>query len=74
MFSVSGRPLPSPRVVSRMVHPDVEIASEFTIMLMQWGQIMDHDMVSTPLPIEDTRDTHTCCGPNKTLPTGNEDP
>ncbi|GFO22804.1 peroxidasin-like [Plakobranchus ocellatus] len=74
MFSVSGRPLPSPRVVSRMVHPDVDRASQFTIMLMQWGQIMDHDMVSTPLPIEDTRDTHVCCGPNKSLPLGSEDP
>lgn len=74
MYSVSGRLLPSPRVVSRHVHTDQSRASQFTIMLMQWGQFMDHDMVSTPLPIEDTRDMITCCGPNKTIPQRVVDP
>ncbi|XP_059163647.1 peroxidase-like isoform X2 [Physella acuta] len=68
--SVTGKLLPSPRVVSRVVHTDQNLVSQFTIMLMQWGQLMDHDMVSTPLVVEDTRNIVTCCGPNKTLPTG----
>ena len=43
--------LPSARVVSRKVHPDKHLSTQFTIFVMQWGQFMDHEMVSTPLPI-----------------------
>ena len=52
-FSVLGSnvPLPSARVISRTVHPDVISSTDLTILVMQWGQFMDHEMVSTPLPI-----------------------
>ena len=52
-FSVLGNhlPLPSPRLVSRAVHKDVIGTSHLTLLVMQWGQFMDHEMVSTPLPI-----------------------
>ncbi|KAK7093679.1 chorion peroxidase-like [Littorina saxatilis] len=68
----NGRPLPSPRVVSRVVHPDKIAPTDLTIFVMQWGQFMDHEMVSTPLPIEDTRGTVQCCGANAGPPTGLE--
>ena len=50
--SVEGdKELPSARVVSRKVHPDKTDTTQFTILVMQWGQFIDHEMTSTPLPI-----------------------
>ncbi|KAK7482540.1 hypothetical protein BaRGS_00026251, partial [Batillaria attramentaria] len=42
-----ANPLPSPRDVSRAVHPDITATSQLTIMMMQWGQFIDHELVST---------------------------
>ncbi|XP_076452125.1 chorion peroxidase-like [Babylonia areolata] len=64
--------LPSPRAVSRWVHRDLNATTQLSIFVMQWGQFMDHEMVSTPLPIEDTRGVIECCGPNGGPPLGNE--
>ncbi|KAK7473973.1 hypothetical protein BaRGS_00034802, partial [Batillaria attramentaria] len=64
-----ANPLPSPRDVSRAVHPDITATSQLTIMMMQWGQFIDHELVSTPLPIEDTRGLQQCCGDGMTAPT-----
>ena len=50
-FGVDGKLLPSPRLISKYIHPDVRSTTDFSILLMQWGQIMDHDMISTPLPV-----------------------
>ncbi|XP_076472463.1 chorion peroxidase-like isoform X2 [Babylonia areolata] len=66
MFSKLGHRLPSPRLVSKLVHPDVHSTTRFTIALMQWGQFMDHDIISTPLPVEDTRRTTKCCTDDRT--------
>jgi len=47
--SVRGSKLPSPRVVSRAVHYDIEtLDPKYTLMLMQWGQFIDHDFAHTP--------------------------
>lgn len=50
MYGSSGRPLPNPRLVSLSVHrgkqPD---DSPNTLMLMQWGQMLDHDISIVPL-------------------------
>ena len=44
-LSVAGGPLSSPRSVSVLVHQNKDIAaSQFTTMLMQWGQFVDHDL------------------------------
>ncbi|KAF3424880.1 hypothetical protein E2986_02079, partial [Frieseomelitta varia] len=46
--SVTGRPLPSARLVSTVIHVDKDIPLEsVTHMLMQWGQFVDHDLTAT---------------------------
>ena len=48
--SSSGSDLPSARLVSINIVPDVEAPSELdTHNVMQWGQFVDHDMTHTPL-------------------------
>ncbi|XP_025083738.1 chorion peroxidase-like [Pomacea canaliculata] len=61
-----GLPLPNARLVSKVIHPDIRTSTPFTVFVMQWGQLMDHDMVSTPLPVDDTRRTIKCCSDDKT--------
>ena len=46
----SGAPLPSARLVSINIVPDVDAPSELdTLNVMQWGQFVDHDLAHTPL-------------------------
>lgn len=43
--AVGGGPLPSPRTVSALIHRHRNItANQFTTMVMQWGQFIDHDI------------------------------
>lgn len=59
----SGRPLPSPRFVSRASHPDDGFHDHaVTILLVAWGQFLDHDITLSA----ETRDPRTgktpkCC-------------
>lgn len=50
--SKNGRPLPSARDVTSLIHEnkDVPLAS-ITHMLMQWGQFIDHDLTGVLLKI-----------------------
>lgn len=44
-LSVYNKPLPSPRMVSALIHRHRNItAQQFTTMVMQWGQFIDHDI------------------------------
>ncbi|OAD55747.1 Chorion peroxidase [Eufriesea mexicana] len=46
--SVTGRPLPSARQVTTVIHEDRDVPLEsVTHMLMQWGQFVDHDLTAT---------------------------
>ena len=48
--SVLGSPLPNPRAVSSSILESVEEPDpRFNLILMQWGQLIDHDFAMTPM-------------------------
>ncbi|XP_050709012.1 heme peroxidase 2-like isoform X23 [Eriocheir sinensis] len=48
--SITGQPLPSPRLISTNMHNDVSAPHvRYTLMVMQWGQLIDHDIIFTPI-------------------------
>lgn len=50
--SASGDPLPLARIVSRTIHPDEGLHEHAgTVMLVAWGQFMDHDLTLTATPL-----------------------
>ena len=49
-MSVRGGPLPDVRVVSLHMFPDVDRPSQLhTLLLMIWGQFIDHDLTRTAI-------------------------
>ena len=49
-ISESSSTLPSARAISEALIADLNRPSpDFTLMLMQWGQFLDHDITHTPL-------------------------
>ncbi|XP_028142829.2 uncharacterized protein LOC114336668 [Diabrotica virgifera virgifera] len=47
---VTGFALPNPRIVSRVIHPDISnLHSRYTLMTMQYAQLVDHDLTLTPI-------------------------
>lgn len=48
--AVTGVPLPNPRVVSTVIHPDISnLHTRYTLMVMQFAQFLDHDLTMTPV-------------------------
>lgn len=48
--SVTGTPLPSPRIVSTVIHPDISnLHTRYTLMVMQFAQFLDHELTMTPI-------------------------
>ncbi|XP_053999872.1 uncharacterized protein LOC128887698 [Hylaeus anthracinus] len=48
--SVTGIPLPNPRVVSTVIHPDIShLHNRYSLMVMQFAQFLDHDLTMTPI-------------------------
>jgi peroxidase len=51
-ISVTGHDLPLSRVVSRTIHPDEGYHDHAgTVMIVAWGQFMDHDLTLTGTPL-----------------------
>ncbi|CAG7822546.1 unnamed protein product, partial [Allacma fusca] len=60
--STSGNELPSARLVSTSVHKDVSRpSSTLTLMLMQWGQFLDHDLTATSQTRSFNHSIPKCC-------------
>lgn len=48
--SITGGNLPSPRTISTAIHNDISHPHpRYTLMVMQFGQFLDHDITFTPL-------------------------
>ncbi|CAH1116127.1 unnamed protein product [Phaedon cochleariae] len=75
-IGVTGTPLPNPRVVSRVIHPDISnLHNRYTLMTMQFAQFLDHDLTMTPIhkgffesipncrPCDSARTVHPECNP-----------
>ncbi|XP_037800324.1 chorion peroxidase-like [Penaeus monodon] len=61
-FSVTGSLLPSPRSISSRVIVDRDSRYDnFTILIMQWGQFLDHDITHTPITKGKDKSDITCC-------------
>ncbi|XP_013779764.1 peroxidasin homolog [Limulus polyphemus] len=61
---VDGSPLPPARMVSAYIHRDYDYpSSDLSVLLMSWGQFIDHDMTLAAPPRVDENDLDfVCCG------------
>ncbi|KAL7641463.1 UNVERIFIED_CONTAM: hypothetical protein RMT77_007334 [Armadillidium vulgare] len=60
--ALSGHLLPSARRISSRIH--IEKPSQnnkFTLLLMQWGQFLDHDLILTPIAKGSAYSDISCC-------------
>ncbi|XP_047106003.1 peroxidase-like [Schistocerca piceifrons] len=58
----SGEPLPSARVVSSQFTPEANRPYDnYTLLVMQWGQFLDHDLTHTPINFGQSGTGITCC-------------
>ncbi|XP_059161748.1 peroxidase-like [Physella acuta] len=48
-FGKDGLPLPSARNVSNVAHPSIIKLTNYTLMVMQWGQYIIHDLSAIPI-------------------------
>ena len=71
-LGATGTPLPSPRIVSTVIHPDISnLHSRYTLMTMQYGQFLDHDLTMTPIHKgfhESIPDCRSCDSPHTVHP------
>ncbi|EDV93114.1 GH18450 [Drosophila grimshawi] len=60
--STDGSTLSSSRFVSLLVHGARDGEAPLTLMIAQWGQLLDHDMTSTAQPRSINGSIPSCCG------------
>ncbi|KAK7002154.1 hypothetical protein SK128_016026, partial [Halocaridina rubra] len=61
-LSVRGVPLPSPRSISsQVILHQQDVYENLTILIMQWGQFLDHDITHTPITKGKDMSDITCC-------------
>lgn len=64
-IGVNGDPLPSPRLVSTMIHADISnLHNRYSLMLMQFSQFLDHDVTFTPVHKGMCSVSHDCSQPS----------
>ncbi|XP_021361140.1 peroxidase-like protein [Mizuhopecten yessoensis] len=64
LFSVTGKHLPSPRVVSNVLHSTGTCHFDekgHSVLLMTWGQMIDHDFQGTPMNKGFNNSDIMCC-------------
>jgi peroxidase len=74
--ATNGSPLPNPRTVSTLIHPDISnLHTRYSLMTMQYAQFLDHDLTMTPIhkgfhesipqcrPCDASRTVHPECNP-----------
>ncbi|KAG7174813.1 Chorion peroxidase-like 9 [Homarus americanus] len=62
LSKATGKSLPSPRSISSRVIVDRDsLYDNFTILIMQWGQFLDHDITHTPITKGKNMSDITCC-------------
>lgn len=66
--SVSGGQLPSARFVSLVVHGYRQEESQVTMLLLQWGQLVDHDLTATQRTGAINGSIPKCCNSQETHP------
>ncbi|XP_050537896.1 peroxidase [Daktulosphaira vitifoliae] len=72
--SLTGEPLPSSRLVSIVMFPDVPIPDPvWTLITMTWGQIVTHDMSMSMGTTQAKRHSIRCCDDNGRLLSNNPD-
>ncbi|RWS06153.1 Peroxidase-like protein [Dinothrombium tinctorium] len=76
--SLSGRPLPNARHISSQLHFQREVYGDYTHILMQWGQFLDHDMSFVPT-FQSRQGVIDCCEGSGSencfaIPIRNDDP
>ncbi|XP_037959455.1 myeloperoxidase-like [Teleopsis dalmanni] len=50
LLGVTGAPLPNPRSISTLIHPDISnLHTRYALMVMQFAQFLDHDLTLTPI-------------------------
>ncbi|XP_045497152.1 heme peroxidase 2 [Colias croceus] len=76
--AVTGTPLPSPRIVSTVIHPDISnLHTRYTLMVMQFAQFLDHELTMTPIHKgfhESIPDCRSCDSPRTVHPECNPFP
>jgi peroxidase len=61
---LSGQALPSARLISTTISAGSDPSSRtLTLMAMQWGQFLDHDLTSTATSRSEDGRSLKCCGP-----------
>ncbi|XP_063241793.1 peroxidase-like [Bacillus rossius redtenbacheri] len=67
-LAASGKELPSARLVSTQFAKDVDRPHEnYTVMVMQWGQFLDHDLTHTPISRGTNGFGLSCCRDGKVI-------
>ncbi|XP_071090838.1 thyroid peroxidase-like [Haliotis cracherodii] len=73
-LATDGSDLPNPRSISNHVHFELSFLSiKHSVMLMQWGQFIDHDITGTPVVTDNGNDIE-CCDRTDSVPSDTDSP